>query len=71
MQPCVLSLVDNTHTTAAELLYDAVVRDGLSDHAGKCLACGSLHLTDAAYASQRMTARARAAESRPALGAGV
>ena len=29
----VLSLVDDTHPAAAELLDDAVVRDGLADHA--------------------------------------
>src|SRR5713101_8449605 len=28
----VLRLVDHTHTTAAELFNDAVVRDGLADH---------------------------------------
>ena len=28
----VLSLVDHAHATAAELLDDAVVRDGLADH---------------------------------------
>jgi hypothetical protein len=28
----VLSLVDYTHPTAAQLLYDAVVRNGLADH---------------------------------------
>ena len=28
----VLSLVDHTHPAAAELLDDAVVRDGLADH---------------------------------------
>ncbi|MGA8622830.1 MAG: hypothetical protein WB660_30440 [Candidatus Sulfotelmatobacter sp.] len=28
----VLSLVDNTHPAAAQLLDDAVVRDGLPDH---------------------------------------
>src|SRR5882672_7437266 len=28
----VLSLVDHTHASAAELLNDAVVRDGLADH---------------------------------------
>src|SRR5580700_584354 len=30
----VLGLVDNTHTAAAKLLDDAVVRDGLTDHTG-------------------------------------
>ena len=28
----VLSLVDDTHPAAAQLLDDAVVRDGLADH---------------------------------------
>ncbi len=28
----VLSLIDDTHTATAELLDDAVVRDGLADH---------------------------------------
>ena len=32
MQPGVLGLVDHTHAAAAELLDDAVVRDGLADH---------------------------------------
>ena len=32
MQPRVLGLVDHTHTAAAELFHDAVVRDGLVDH---------------------------------------
>jgi hypothetical protein len=31
MEPYVLSLVDNTHAAAAQLFYDAVVRDGLAD----------------------------------------
>ena len=31
-EPCVLGLVDDTHPAAAELLDDAVVRDGLADH---------------------------------------
>jgi hypothetical protein len=30
----VLSLVDHTHPTPAQLLDDAVVRDGLADHLG-------------------------------------
>ncbi len=37
MQPCVFGLVDNTHPAAAELLDDAVVRDGLADHLGQIL----------------------------------
>src|SRR5208282_5240136 len=32
MQLYVLSLVDNTHPAAAQLLDNAVVRDGLTDH---------------------------------------
>ena len=32
MEGYVLGLVDDTHPTAAQLLYDAVVRDGLADH---------------------------------------
>jgi hypothetical protein len=32
VQPSVLGLVDHTHTPAAELFYDAVMRDGLADH---------------------------------------
>jgi hypothetical protein len=27
-----LSLIDHTHAAAAQLLHDAVVRDGLPDH---------------------------------------
>ena len=34
IQPCVLSLIDNTHPAAPELLDDPVVRDGLADHGG-------------------------------------
>src|ERR1700674_1501203 len=30
----ILSFVDNTHATAAQLLDDTVVRDGLADHSG-------------------------------------
>ena len=33
----VLGLVDHTHPAAAELLDDAVVRDGLADHALRSL----------------------------------
>jgi hypothetical protein len=40
MKPCVLSLVDNTHAPATELLYDAVVRDGLADHLAEILGLG-------------------------------
>ena len=32
MQPGVLGLVDDTHPAAAQLLDDAIVRDGLADH---------------------------------------
>jgi len=36
MQPRVLGLIDHTHPTTPELLDDAVVRDGLADHAQAC-----------------------------------
>src|SRR4029077_7722483 len=36
MQPRILGFVDHTHPTTAELLNDAVVRDGLADHAQEC-----------------------------------
>jgi hypothetical protein len=32
----VFSLVNHTHPAAAQLLQDAVVRDGLDDHEGYC-----------------------------------
>jgi hypothetical protein len=48
----VLSLVDNTHAAAAELLDDAVVRDDLADHS-EMRALVPLHLKDAAPDSQR------------------
>ena len=32
MESGVLSLVDDTHATATELLDDPIVRDGLADH---------------------------------------
>jgi hypothetical protein len=32
MQPAVLGLINNTHAAPAELLDDAVVRDGLINH---------------------------------------
>src|ERR1700719_3056425 len=32
----VLGLVDHTHPATAQLLNDAVVRDGLADHAQEC-----------------------------------
>ena len=35
MQPSVLSFVDNTHAAAAQLLDDAVVRDGLAHKLGR------------------------------------
>jgi hypothetical protein len=31
MKPGVLGLVDDAHATAAEFLYDAIVRNGLAD----------------------------------------
>jgi hypothetical protein len=34
MQPGVFGLVDHSHSAATELFYDAVVRNGLSDHVG-------------------------------------
>ena len=36
MQPRVLGLVDDTHPATAEFLNDAVVRNGLADHAQAC-----------------------------------
>ena len=36
MQGYVLGFVDDTHPTAAQLLYDVVVRDGLADHLREC-----------------------------------
>ena len=36
MEQSVLGLVDHTHPAAAELLDDAVVRDGLANHAQGC-----------------------------------
>ena len=36
MQRHVLGLVDNAHSTAAQPLDDAVVRDGLADHLQEC-----------------------------------
>jgi hypothetical protein len=47
-QPVVLGLVDHPHTATAQLLYDAVVRDGL---AGTCCKAGSLFT---AHASLRI-----------------
>src|SRR5215467_11194402 len=32
----VLGFIDDTHSTAAQLLNDAVVRDGLTDQLGRC-----------------------------------
>ena len=32
MQPRILGLIDHAHAPAAELLKNAVVRDGLADH---------------------------------------
>ena len=37
---CVLGLVDHTHSPAAELLDDAVVRDGLAEHRRNAMAYG-------------------------------
>jgi len=37
VQPSVLGLVDDTHPSTAELLDDAVVRDGLADHRRRSL----------------------------------
>ena len=37
VQPCVLSLVDDAHATAAKFFDDAVVRDGLADHCSRIL----------------------------------
>ena len=37
----VFGLVDDSHTAAAQLLDDAIVRDGLADHADAML--GALH----------------------------
>ena len=36
MQVDVLGLLDHTHPAAAQLLDDAVVRDGLANHAQAC-----------------------------------
>jgi hypothetical protein len=40
----ILSLVDNTHPAAAQLLQNAVVRDGLADHPGDAWLSGCLIL---------------------------
>src|SRR5438105_1727654 len=45
MQPSVLGLVDNTHPASAELLDDAVMRNGLAEHRTNAMAYG--------FASQR------------------
>src|SRR5208283_3941821 len=50
----VFRLVHNTHPAAAELLDDAVVRDGLADHAEEACFSGPSHLRDATSVSQRM-----------------
>ena len=42
MQPRVLSLVDDSHPAAAELLEDAVVGDGLADHCAEMLGLGGV-----------------------------
>jgi len=36
MQPRVFSFINHAYATAAELLDDGVVRDGLADHAQAC-----------------------------------
>jgi len=41
-QANVFSLLDHSHTTAAELLDDAVVRDGLADHGKKSVPCETI-----------------------------
>jgi len=48
----VLSLIDNTHTAAAEPVDDAVVRDDLADHS-EMLVLVPFHLKDAASVRQR------------------
>ena len=40
MQPRVLGFVDHTHPAAAQLLDDAVVRDGLANHWAEILGPG-------------------------------
>ena len=40
MQTRVLGLVDNAHSSAAQLLDDAVVRDSLADHLAEILGLG-------------------------------
>src|SRR5258706_11944176 len=55
----VFSFVNNTHAATTELLDDAVVRDGLVNHK-EMPVFRSLHLTDAAFTRQRMTALAAA-----------
>jgi hypothetical protein len=37
MEGYVLSFIDDTHPTAAELFDDAIMRDGLANHTGKAL----------------------------------
>ena len=44
IEPGVLGLVDDTHPTAAQLLDNPVVRDGLADHSGKSWRSGRLIL---------------------------
>src|ERR1700733_11213208 len=58
-QPCVLGFVHYSHPAATKFLHNAVMRNGLADHSGVRVALGSLHLTDPASASQRMTALAQ------------
>jgi len=46
VQPRVLSLVDDTHTSAAQLLDDAVVRDGLAEHQGQILLGSNIQVNE-------------------------
>jgi hypothetical protein len=48
----VLGLLDHAHAAAAQLLEDAVVRDGLADHSVDAWLSGRLILRIAASASQ-------------------
>src|SRR5580700_5671004 len=36
VEPAVLGLVDDTHASAADFFDDAIVGNGLTDHAGEC-----------------------------------
>src|ERR1035437_7767042 len=46
MQPSVLSLVHHTHPAAAQLLDDAVVRDGLAEHQGQILRGSNIQVNE-------------------------